>query len=196
MKQPSLLAIPPEQHKATDRGVWEATLEKTSLQGTHGSSRDSLVRASLMKGPWLIGPMIKRNRTIREIEETLPTSSKKQETHRPRRAVNLLHHKATDLKVLMGIWRVTGSIQLQDLAVGMHVNRNAHNPLSAASSYWPFGAREQLQKMHLYQLLERSAQQIDGTLSAGERHELVGMSDQPRHCAAQHQIKKKRQASV
>mmetsp|Transcript_4043 Transcript_4043/g.10921 ORF Transcript_4043/g.10921 Transcript_4043/m.10921 type:complete len:153 (-) Transcript_4043:2200-2658(-) len=29
MKQLSWLAIPPEQHKATDRCVWEATLEKT-----------------------------------------------------------------------------------------------------------------------------------------------------------------------
>eukprot|EP00983_Pelagomonas_calceolata_P076630 1153493-Pelagomonas_calceolata.AAC.1 len=30
---------------------------------------------------------------------------------------NSLHHKDTGLKVLMGIWRVTGSTQLQDLAV-------------------------------------------------------------------------------
>eukprot|EP00983_Pelagomonas_calceolata_P061152 1146696-Pelagomonas_calceolata.AAC.1 len=31
--------------------------------------------------------------------------------------MSLLHHKATDLEVLMGIWRVTGSTRLQDLAV-------------------------------------------------------------------------------
>jgi len=30
-----------------------------------------------------------------------------------------LHHKATRQKVLMGIWRVAGSIQLQKLAVSI-----------------------------------------------------------------------------
>eukprot|EP00983_Pelagomonas_calceolata_P131365 1161771-Pelagomonas_calceolata.AAC.3 len=37
--------------------------------------------------------------------------------HWCRRAVSLLHHSATDLKVLMGIWRVTRSARLQDLFV-------------------------------------------------------------------------------
>eukprot|EP00983_Pelagomonas_calceolata_P049654 1141618-Pelagomonas_calceolata.AAC.2 len=39
------------------------------------------------------------------------------ETHWLRRAVSLLHHKATKKKKLMGIWRGTGSTQLQNLAV-------------------------------------------------------------------------------
>eukprot|EP00983_Pelagomonas_calceolata_P022875 719889-Pelagomonas_calceolata.AAC.1 len=44
-------------------------------------------------------------------------STKEEETHWLRRAVSLLHHKATKKKELIGIWRVTGSTRLQNLAV-------------------------------------------------------------------------------
>eukprot|EP00983_Pelagomonas_calceolata_P067202 1149401-Pelagomonas_calceolata.AAC.4 len=39
------------------------------------------------------------------------------ETHCLRRAVSPLYHEATRQKTLMGIWRVTGSTRLQNLAV-------------------------------------------------------------------------------
>eukprot|EP00983_Pelagomonas_calceolata_P070430 1150781-Pelagomonas_calceolata.AAC.1 len=39
------------------------------------------------------------------------------ETHWLRNAASPLHHKATNLKVLLGIWRITGSTRLQDVAV-------------------------------------------------------------------------------
>eukprot|EP00983_Pelagomonas_calceolata_P053665 1143389-Pelagomonas_calceolata.AAC.1 len=42
---------------------------------------------------------------------------KERETHWLRRAASPLHHEATDMKVLMGILRVTGSTWLQNLAV-------------------------------------------------------------------------------
>eukprot|EP00983_Pelagomonas_calceolata_P006642 218014-Pelagomonas_calceolata.AAC.1 len=51
-----------------------------------------------------------------KIEETLPTSIKEKETHWHRRAVSLLHHKAAKKKKPMGIWRVSGSIRLQNIA--------------------------------------------------------------------------------
>eukprot|EP00983_Pelagomonas_calceolata_P059501 1145946-Pelagomonas_calceolata.AAC.1 len=50
-------------------------------------------------------------------EETLLTSIRKKETHWLKRSVSPLHHKAMNLKVLMGIWRVIGSTRFQDLAV-------------------------------------------------------------------------------
>eukprot|EP00983_Pelagomonas_calceolata_P056315 1144543-Pelagomonas_calceolata.AAC.1 len=50
-------------------------------------------------------------------EETLPSSIKEKETHWLRRAVSLLHHKAAKKKRLIGIWKVTGSTRLQNLAV-------------------------------------------------------------------------------
>eukprot|EP00983_Pelagomonas_calceolata_P061477 1146848-Pelagomonas_calceolata.AAC.3 len=50
-------------------------------------------------------------------EEALPTSIKDKETHWLRRAVSLLHQKATKKEKLMGIWRITGVTWLQNLAV-------------------------------------------------------------------------------
>eukprot|EP00983_Pelagomonas_calceolata_P065641 1148670-Pelagomonas_calceolata.AAC.1 len=50
-------------------------------------------------------------------EETLPTYIKEEEKHWLRRAVSLLHQKATEQKVLVGIGRVTGSTRIQSLAV-------------------------------------------------------------------------------
>eukprot|EP00983_Pelagomonas_calceolata_P061974 1147076-Pelagomonas_calceolata.AAC.3 len=49
--------------------------------------------------------------------ETLPTSITEKETRWLRRAVSPLHHKAVKQKMLMGIWRVTGSTWLHNLAV-------------------------------------------------------------------------------
>eukprot|EP00983_Pelagomonas_calceolata_P087196 1156901-Pelagomonas_calceolata.AAC.1 len=43
-------------------------------------------------------------------EETLPTPIKEKETHWLKRAGSLLHCKAIEERVLMGIWRVTGHI--------------------------------------------------------------------------------------
>eukprot|EP00983_Pelagomonas_calceolata_P085918 1156651-Pelagomonas_calceolata.AAC.2 len=45
-----------------------------------------------------------KKRKTTQAEETLPTSIKEKETHWLRRAVSLLHHKATKKKKLMGIW--------------------------------------------------------------------------------------------
>eukprot|EP00983_Pelagomonas_calceolata_P023856 751174-Pelagomonas_calceolata.AAC.1 len=50
-------------------------------------------------------------------EESLPRSIKEQETHWLRRALSLPQHKVTKRIMLMGIWGVTGSTQLQNLAV-------------------------------------------------------------------------------
>eukprot|EP00983_Pelagomonas_calceolata_P059459 1145922-Pelagomonas_calceolata.AAC.11 len=50
-------------------------------------------------------------------QRKLSTSIKEKETHWLRRAVSLLNHKATKKKKLIGIWRVTGSTRLQNLAV-------------------------------------------------------------------------------
>eukprot|EP00983_Pelagomonas_calceolata_P095741 1158047-Pelagomonas_calceolata.AAC.2 len=51
------------------------------------------------------------------MEKALPTSIRKKETHWLGRAVSLLHHKATEQEMLMGIWRVIGSTRLLSLAV-------------------------------------------------------------------------------
>eukprot|EP00983_Pelagomonas_calceolata_P066574 1149102-Pelagomonas_calceolata.AAC.8 len=50
-------------------------------------------------------------------EKTLPTSIKETEKQRLRRAVSPLHHKATEKRVLIGVWRVLGSVRLQNLFV-------------------------------------------------------------------------------
>eukprot|EP00983_Pelagomonas_calceolata_P053482 1143307-Pelagomonas_calceolata.AAC.2 len=52
------------------------------------------------------------------------TSIKEKGTHWLRRDVNPLHHKATKQKMLMGIWRVTGSTRVQNLAVRTPHTRN------------------------------------------------------------------------
>eukprot|EP00983_Pelagomonas_calceolata_P098660 1158374-Pelagomonas_calceolata.AAC.7 len=59
----------------------------------------------------------RRKRGTWKTEETLPTSNEEKELHWLRRPMNPLHHKATEKKVFMGIWRVTGSTRLQILAV-------------------------------------------------------------------------------
>eukprot|EP00967_Tisochrysis_lutea_P111556 scaffold175554_cov13-Tisochrysis_lutea.AAC.1 len=50
-------------------------------------------------------------------EETFPTAIKEKETHWLTRAATLLLHKALEQKGLVGIWTVTGSTRLQNLAV-------------------------------------------------------------------------------
>eukprot|EP00983_Pelagomonas_calceolata_P079673 1154789-Pelagomonas_calceolata.AAC.1 len=51
-----------------------------------------------------------------EAEETLSTSIEEKETNWLRRALSPLHHKATEKEMLVGTWRVTGSIHLQNLS--------------------------------------------------------------------------------
>eukprot|EP00983_Pelagomonas_calceolata_P076558 1153466-Pelagomonas_calceolata.AAC.2 len=53
-----------------------------------------------------------------ETEEALPKSVKEKEIHWLRSSVSLLHHKAAEEEMLMGIRGITGSTRLQDLAVG------------------------------------------------------------------------------
>eukprot|EP00983_Pelagomonas_calceolata_P057754 1145204-Pelagomonas_calceolata.AAC.4 len=57
----------------------------------------------------------KKRKETTYAEKTLPTSIKEKETHWLRRAVSPLQHKAKK-KVLMGVWRVTGSTRLHNLA--------------------------------------------------------------------------------
>eukprot|EP00983_Pelagomonas_calceolata_P072700 1151829-Pelagomonas_calceolata.AAC.1 len=63
------------------------------------------------------GARKKKKRKTKYAKKILPPSIKEQEKHWLRRAVSPLHHKATQKRELMGIWRVIGSIQLQDLSV-------------------------------------------------------------------------------
>eukprot|EP00983_Pelagomonas_calceolata_P039226 1137083-Pelagomonas_calceolata.AAC.1 len=66
-----------------------------------------------------------KKRKIAPAEETPPTSLKEKERHWLRRAVSPLNHKATKQKVLMGIWRVSGSSWPQNLAVGSGIAFNS-----------------------------------------------------------------------
>eukprot|EP00983_Pelagomonas_calceolata_P079961 1154930-Pelagomonas_calceolata.AAC.1 len=63
-------------------------------------------------------PSLHRVRKKRHIgSKTFPAYIKEKETHWHRRAASPLQREATRQKMLMGIWRVTGSTQLQNLAV-------------------------------------------------------------------------------
>eukprot|EP00983_Pelagomonas_calceolata_P086351 1156744-Pelagomonas_calceolata.AAC.7 len=61
-------------------------------------------------------PNVKNKKTT-NAKRTLPISIKEKETHWHRRAVSPIHRKAIKLKVLMRIWRFSGSTRLQNLAV-------------------------------------------------------------------------------
>eukprot|EP00983_Pelagomonas_calceolata_P001402 47470-Pelagomonas_calceolata.AAC.1 len=69
-------------------------------------------------GPVIMGD--KKERATTEAEETLPTPFEQKETRWLRRAANLPYHKATDLNVLMGIWRVIG-LAFQCLTIGENI---------------------------------------------------------------------------
>eukprot|EP00983_Pelagomonas_calceolata_P108090 1159416-Pelagomonas_calceolata.AAC.19 len=59
-------------------------------------------------------------------EKTLPTSIWEKETLSLktflRRFASPLHHNATNLKTVVGIWRLAGSARLQDLAVRSNID--------------------------------------------------------------------------
>eukprot|EP00983_Pelagomonas_calceolata_P069722 1150478-Pelagomonas_calceolata.AAC.17 len=59
----------------------------------------------------------KKKTKTTQAEDTLPTSFEEKETHWHRRSMSPFHHEAIKQRTLMGIWRVTGSTRLQNLAV-------------------------------------------------------------------------------
>eukprot|EP00983_Pelagomonas_calceolata_P047958 1140858-Pelagomonas_calceolata.AAC.4 len=62
---------------------------------------------------WSWAALPERKGKTTQAEETLSSSIKEQETHWLRGAVRPHHHKAAKQKVLMRIWRVTGSTRLR-----------------------------------------------------------------------------------
>eukprot|EP00983_Pelagomonas_calceolata_P066444 1149048-Pelagomonas_calceolata.AAC.1 len=88
---------------------WKAGGEPGRLGAGPSTLSRSPFALSLLAGVEAIKEQCRQGKLLTLIEE--------KKTHWPERAVSLLHHKAMEQTGLVGIRRVTGSNQLQSLAV-------------------------------------------------------------------------------